>query len=70
MNIVEVEEMVNKSNMDTEVKAKICEILTLYRDIADLISGLEMRKIKMEKWEFEVENHVSDATFRCILQFH
>ena len=35
-----MKEAVNKSNMDTEAKAEICEILTLYRDIAGLISEM------------------------------
>jgi len=39
MNIEELKEAVNKSNMDTEAKAEVCEILTLYRDIAGLIYG-------------------------------
>jgi len=41
MNISELKEAVDKSDMDTEAKAEVCEILTLYQDIAGLISGVE-----------------------------
>lgn len=41
MNIAELKEAVNKSDMDTEAKAEVCEILELYREIAGLMSGVE-----------------------------
>jgi len=38
MNIAELKEAVNNSNMDTEAKAEVCEILKLYVDVAEFIS--------------------------------
>jgi len=38
MNIEELKEAVNKSDMTTKAKAEVCEILKLYVDIAELVS--------------------------------
>ena len=38
MNIPELKEAVNNSNMTTKAKANVCEILKLYVDMAELIS--------------------------------
>ena len=38
MNIEEMKEAVNKSDMDTEAKVEVCKILKFYVDMAELVS--------------------------------